>query len=176
MKRPVHFWVIFIVILILAKPAYTQEHVTDTNSLVFAELKTEVVDDGKSIQVARFIQNNKIMAIQKFFNNDLIEKSGTIPDGLILVLYNTGQINSLITYKNQTRNGLATSYFKDGNLQMITYYKNGYPEGKSIIYHPNGQVNVEAMYSDTKEIYYKQFDLEGNLVFERHTNKYQPEK
>jgi antitoxin component YwqK of YwqJK toxin-antitoxin module len=143
------------------------KNLVDTNSIVFLEFKKENMTNNKDEYTAKFIKNNEIIAKLKFVDGETTERFGKIPDGLTVVLYDTGEVRSISSYKDQNRHGIATSYFKDGTLEHIVFYDNGIPTGESVIYYPDGSVHVEMKYENGKELYYRQYDTEGNIEFEK---------
>lgn len=144
-----------------------KEILVNTSKIVFLEFNKETAHKDSDEYTAKFIENNKVIAKMEYVDGQISEKYGKIPDGLAVVLFKTGQVRSLISYKNQNRHGIATSYFKNGTLEHIVYYDNGFPTGESIIYYPNGKVHVEAKYKDGKELYLRQYGPNGKLEFER---------
>ena len=139
----------------------------DTKSLIFATPIITIVENGEQFEITEYYKNNERIAYEKYFNDVLVEKWGEIPDGLIITLHSSGELGSLITYKKQLPHGIALSFYKDGTLSSIAYYKEGKTEGVSKIYYPNGRIHVEQKHLDGIELYYKQYDVNGTIEFER---------
>jgi len=110
---------------------------------------------------------------EEYFEND-------IKQGVTNIYYGDGTLKKTIPFEDGLENGLAMEYGRDGRIITLIRYKSGFITQREMInrydaanrkdgpwkyFYPNGQVMREGTYRHGKEEgYFKEYDLEGNLV------------
>ena len=87
-------------------------------------------------------------------------------NGAVTSYYETGEIESLVEFKNGKQNGLALYFYKNRNIKKRTYFTDGIQSDTLISYFDNGQIESlvaikNEKFNGTFNKYYKN----GNLEF-----------
>lgn len=73
-------------------------------------------------------------------------------DGVEILFFANGTIETKSEYKEGKFNGTMTSYFSNGNLKSTEIYVNDYKNGKSVYYYPFGGKEKEGNYENCFEV------------------------
>ena len=88
---------------------------------------------------------------------------GNIPEGIIIGLYDNGNLRNLCVRRGGARNGLALSFYRSGNLKTEAFYSDGYPVGEGKTYYENGVLLAEWKIVNGKEVYHREYFHNGQL-------------
>jgi len=116
-----------------------------TKSVDSIEVKTLYYDDGSKTQT---------------------EYQNGIRNGRTKNIDANGNITAEGTYVNNKMEGEFRAYYPDGKIMMKAYYKNGLLDGVTSQYFPNGKVQKETKYELNKIIFMREYDKNGNLLYE----------
>lgn len=133
-------------------------------------IKMNVLDDQGSKDKRyelTFFRKGKIVAERVYERGKTIRSSGEIPDGPVLELYSSGQIRNILTFRDGKRNGPAIGFYESGKLRTEGTNRDGNPNGIGIVYYENGRVKAEWKIENRRELYHKEYDEEGRLVYEQ---------
>lgn len=120
-------------------------------SFVHAEvvLKRTFNEEEKKTTI-EFFENNKLIAKQIFYVDELESEEGKIPDGIVNEFYESGELKQEENYRNNRLDGLQKSYYENGNLSSEGMMKNGKIVGQTKQYYENGQLWGELNWKDGK--------------------------
>ncbi|MFD2915640.1 hypothetical protein [Psychroserpens luteus] len=74
-------------------------------------------------------------------------KAGKI-DGLLYEYWDTGELKTKITIRDNIQNGEYLAYYKNSNLRVKRYFLNNSNVGTSEFYYPNGALNSTSIYKN----------------------------
>lgn len=93
-------------------------------------------------------------------------------DGERKVLYETGVVAEIASYKEGKLDGESKWYFKSGKSIRQSFYKNDLLEGKTINYDSNGNITSEGNYEKDKKVGIWKYYKNGKITKEiDHTNQ-----
>ncbi len=84
--------------------------------------------------------------------------------GWAKVMYDSGQVDSLLRFKGGERHGLQMSWHENGQKLGEKTYKDGKKDGLSTGWHENGQKQWETTYKDGEEVSDKYWNSKGEEV------------
>jgi len=112
--------------------------------------------DGTKIEPIVF-DNEIIYKENIFFNKDT-----DIPySGRVLTVYENGQKEWEVTYKDGKEDGLVTQWYENGKKQLEVTFKDGGPDGLWTLWYENGKKKEEKTFKDGEEIFKKEWNEDG---------------
>ena len=87
------------------------------------------------------------------------------PEGKWLEFYKSGNLKSIINWKNGKLTGKYIVYDKNGKKSTEAIYKDGKENGKYFLYYSNGNIRTKGEYENGKPIgVWEYFDKDGKLT------------
>ncbi len=132
------------------------EQSADTNQVLSkANIQTELVD---SIEVKTLYFDDNSKSQTQYKNG--------VRNGWTKYIDANGNITSEGTYVNNKMEGEFRAYYPDGKIMMKAFYKSGLLDDIAYFYFPNGKVQKETKYERNKIIFIREYDKNGNLLYE----------
>lgn len=93
-------------------------------------------------------QTTNTIVVKDDYDNVIctIEMVGLVREGQMIVYYQSGQIQSISTYKKDKLNGEYKSFYESGIAQTVANYKDDKLDGQSIDYDSFGDTMRKAQY------------------------------
>ncbi|CAI8282490.1 MAG: Uncharacterised protein [Owenweeksia sp. TMED14] len=92
-------------------------------------------------------------------------KKNRIKNGLQKNYFESGQIKSIVNFKDGKKEGTGKSYFKSGELKYEGFWRNGKQEGLEKGYFESGQLKYEANLTEGRANgSYKEYSISGDLL------------
>lgn len=152
---------------------------SNKNNLMEGEFR-EYYESGKIKYISHFKQNElhgnhktyyesgKLMEDLEFDNGFRFDKQGKKFHGIEKTYFEDGALWEEIIYKNGKMDGLYRSYYKTGKIEYESNYRNGKLHGYDKYFFENGQLSYLSIYKNNVLTYVKEYDREGNVIFESH--------
>ncbi|MDP7107407.1 MAG: hypothetical protein QGH41_10035 [Roseibacillus sp.] len=81
--------------------------------------------------------------------------------GWAKMMYDSGQVERLVPYKDGRWEGLWTMWHENGQKKGEVTMKDGKPDGPYTLWHENGQKKEESTYKDGEEVSAKYWNSKG---------------
>jgi antitoxin component YwqK of YwqJK toxin-antitoxin module len=147
---------LFIIFPIIGGCQEKPEQSADTNQVVSGDKIKNVFADSIEVKTFYYDDDSKI---QTQYQNG-------VRNGWTRNIDANGNITSEGTYVNNKMEGEFRAYYPDGKIFMKAFYKNGLLDGISYLYFLNGKVQKETKYERNKIIFIREYDKDGNLLYE----------
>lgn len=134
--------------------------------------KSKQIVDSSQVSSRNAVQPELIDSIEvKTIYFDDKSKSQTqyqngVRNGWTKYIDANGNITSEGTYVNNKMEGEFRVYYPDGKIMMKAFYKSGLLNDITYTYFPHGKVQKETKYERNKIIFIREYDKNGNLLYE----------
>ncbi len=137
------------------KPEQPEVSTDSSQVLSRANVHTETID---GVEVKTIYYDDKSKTETQYRNG--------VRNGWTKNIDESGKVTSEGTYLNDKMEGEFRSYYPNGKLMLKANYKAGLLDGSSYYYFPDGKIQKETKYERNKILFIKEYDQDGNLLYE----------
>jgi antitoxin component YwqK of YwqJK toxin-antitoxin module len=101
--------------------------------------------------------------------DSIVQREGSVPDGLVRQYLPNGTIIGEWNYKNGKKDGMVKRFYDNGRLRYQVIYSNGRKHGKYDEYHSNGKLLLEESYSNGNKEGISKIYLKNGTLFQEIT-------
>ncbi len=112
-------------------------------------------------------ENDKVVS---YYPNGKIRYEIINSDSNYYEYYQNDPVKSIQRFKKKILEGCQLQFYKNGGILNVINYKDGKLNGKFLEYYPNKVLNINAIYSNDKEVFFEFFSHTGKILERRLSN------
>ena len=147
-------------------PDGTAQQYDETGQLMVGTVEGETIIDPLSAVTVE-ADTAAALAATTFGDDDVTKNIGSIENGLVTIVYPSGQLKITGNVADGQKEGLWEEYHPTGHIKQRTYYKQGKIDGSWEEFDEHGQIKIRGTYiADKKEGLWEYYDENGKKLNE----------